>query len=118
MVCLLFTRWAPFAASVLFRNSQLRLSAIGNAGMVEIHWNTRLSGSERVKSAILVVEDGRLSREVRLSPAAMRSGAAAYAPLAGHVRFTLVLSFPDSLTITQSTDWVEKPSTARTQLLL
>lgn len=110
MVCLLFTLWAPFAASVLFRNSQLRLSAIGNAGMVEIHWNTRLSGSERVKSATLVVEDGDLSREVRLSPAELRSGAAAYAPRASHVRFTLVLSFPDSLTITQSTDWIEKPS--------
>jgi hypothetical protein len=109
-ICLLFTLWAPVTASVLVRNSQLRLSAIDNAGMVEIHWNTRLSGSERLKSATLVVEDGDLSREVRLSPAELRSGAAAYAPMGSHVRFTLVLSFPDSLTVTQSTDWVEKPS--------
>ena len=109
-ICLLFTLWAPVTASVLVRNSQLRLSAIDNAGMVEIHWNTRLSASERLKSATLVVEDGDLSREVRLSPAELRSGAAAYAPIASHVRFTLVLSFSDSLTVTQSTDWVEKPS--------
>jgi hypothetical protein len=108
-LCLLFTLWAPFTASVLFRAPQLRLSAKGNAGMIEVRWHPRLPDSERITSSSLIVDDGTLSREVRLSPAELKLGAAAYTPLGGRVRFTLVLRFPDSMTITQSTDWVGKP---------
>lgn len=108
-LCLLFTLWAPLTASTLFRGPQLRLSAKGSAQMIEVHWHTRLSDSEQVTSASLIVDDGNLSREVRLSPAELKSGAAAYTPLGGRVRFTLVLRFPDCMTITQSADWAGNP---------
>lgn len=107
-LCLLFTLWAPVTASVLFSGPPLQLSATGNAEMVDVHWRIRFPDSEHVNSATLIVEDGGLRREIHLSPAELKSGAAAYAPLAGRVRFTLVLSFPNSMTVAQSTDWVGK----------
>lgn len=112
VLCLLFTLWAPITASVLFRGPQLRISANDRDGMVEVRWDTRRAESERPRSATLIVEDGDLSREIRLSPSELKAGAAAYAPLGDHMRFTLILSFPNSMTIAQSIDWVSKSSAA------
>lgn len=107
LFCLLFTLWAPFTASVLFRAPQLHISARGTPGMVEVHWNTRLADSPRIDSATLIVDEGNRRREIRLSSAEFQSGTAAYTPSVGRVRFSLVLSFPGSLTVTRSTDWIE-----------
>lgn len=87
------------------QSNGLDLSITPGDNLLEISWNHSDAQVERAVDATLMIGDGSVQRRIHLYKDELKLGSVDYQTTSQHVKVSLALNMPGSVSFTQSLDW-------------